>query len=96
MYHHAKTPGPNFLVELMYHYYLGSKSGLDKVADGHGADEAGETRDLGFLLVRTLLEHPEGVEARHLSRGLCSLESGGRKLNSQQVESLLSVPLDLD
>ena len=77
-------------------YYLRSKSGLDEVADGHGANEAGETRDLGFLLVRALLEHPEGVEARHLSQGLCSLESGGRKLNSQQVESLLSVTLDLD
>ena len=67
----------------MYQSYLGSKSGLDEVADGHGADEAGETRDLGFLLVRALLEHPEGVEARHLSRGLCSLESEGVNLNVQ-------------
>ena len=49
--------------------YLGSKSGLDKVADGHGADEGGETRSLRPLLVRVVLHDPDGVEGDHLDAG---------------------------
>ena len=39
---------------------------LDEVADGHGADEGGETRSLGPLLVRVVLHDPDGVEGDHL------------------------------
>ena len=49
---------------------LWSQGGLDKIADGHGADKAGETSDLGLLFVSALLEHPEGVQARHFADGL--------------------------
>ena len=54
--------------------YLGPKGGLDEIANGHGADETGETSDLSLFFVGTLLEHPEGVQARHLADGLRSLE----------------------
>ena len=54
--------------------YLGPKGGLDEIANGHGADETGETSDLSLFFVGALLEHPEGVQARHPADGLRSLE----------------------
>ena len=57
--------------------YLGPKGGLDEITNGHGANEAGETSDLSLFFVGALLEHPEGVQARHLADGLRSLERRG-------------------
>ena len=54
--------------------YLGPKGGLDEITNGHGANETGETSDLSLFFVGALLEHPEGVQARHLADGLRSLE----------------------
>ena len=48
---------------------LGSEGALDEVADGHGADEGGETRSLRPLLVRVMLHDPDGVEGDHLDAG---------------------------
>ena len=56
--------------------YLRSKGGLDEIANGHGANKTGETSDLSFFFVGALLEHPEGVQARHLAEGQRSLEIG--------------------
>ena len=46
----------------MYQHYLGSKSGLDEVADGHGAHERREAGHLRLLLVGLVLQHSDRVE----------------------------------
>ena len=61
--------------------YLGPKGGLDEITNGHGANETGETSDLSLFFVGALLEHPEGVQARHLADGLWSLERRGVLFN---------------
>ena len=61
--------------------YLGPKGGLDEITNGHGANETGETSDLSLFFVGALLEHPEGVQARHLADGLRSLERRGVLFN---------------
>ena len=61
--------------------YLRPKVGLYEITNGHGTDKTGETSDLSFFFVSALLEHPEGIQARHLAGGLRSLETRGMSIN---------------